>query len=509
MSSITNNSLNEVTRLKGDKPLTCIVGAGFAGLLTAIQLTEKCNDDMQVVIIEKPRPQSNTRIAGMRIRARGTGTRTDDRFEQEAEVVSLLSKQNDGKETPEMIHFARLLAEELETWSKRLIAIDPELVHDNPIWFGPQWGIPNQGGKGRGYSILSEFKRLALNMGIAFLQGEVYSLTRQHNLITQLNVAQNRNEGFSLSPKMVILANGNAGGTLYKSTNMPIDHSATQLLYNAGLPITGTTINMLHPFGRMRENGQPAFGCYETDDLANSTVYLPNGQIDTETTYLLRNHMAHDKFREIALRFSDQGGNVRIVDNMTGEEHIAGVSVHYSQLGTVTTDGVSVKGMSNLKAVGDAVGPSYWTNNRKRSPGIALANCLVTARLASDLAIESLNDDKDNNTLTNRRLIMSKDTYPQALQRAPEGLRDINTRNVLELILGGNEAQGTLDTWDDELNTLDQGNELVRLSHALIRGWNRKIRGENEPITIVDKEIGKNIEGNMPAEDFSPLRYRL
>ena len=67
----------------------------------------------------------------------------------------------------------------------------------------------------------------------------------------------------------------------------------------------------------------------------------------------------------------------------------------------------------------------------------------------------------------------------------------------------------TLDTWDDELNTLDQGNELVRLSHALIRGWNRKIRGENEPITIVDKEIGKNIEGNMPAEDFSPLRYRL
>src|SRR4051812_23716332 len=127
----------------------CIIGGGLAGLATAIKI--KLNDQKtDVLLINKRIPESNTQIAGQRYRARTAGKGRDP----EGEIVSLLASRNGGEVTEEMRTFSEIAITELGVWQD---VLPDGMITDKAEWFGPQWGIANTAGMGRGKSVLKRF----------------------------------------------------------------------------------------------------------------------------------------------------------------------------------------------------------------------------------------------------------------------------------------------------------------------------------------------------------------
>lgn len=468
--------------LTDNLPVLCVIGAGLSGLLTAIEAKEQ-NTRLQVVVLEKPQPESNTQVSGMRIRAKRAASSAILPEDRIREVIDLLAGQNSASQTSPMAEFGQLLTAEMTIWNRRLSQVDPELVHELPEWFGPQWGKVNLSGRhGRGSSILNHLRQSAAERGIKFLHGEARALHKERETITSVDIGFEQSQ-YSFRPDAVVLANGNAAGSLFLSTNKSIRSSATELLFDAGLPLVGGSLIMWHPFGRCRDNGTPALGCYETDTLENTRVIFPDGTNDEETASLLRQHQAHYHFKEISRRFLEKGGVVRLVD-ANGKSGFARVSLHYSHLSALTLDGTQVEGMTNLAVVGDAGGLLHWTNYRTRLPGFALAHCLVSARKAADWA--SVNFSDDNSVLIESRRRMT--STPRTLRADPENnrpqLKQINTRHALALEFGDRFAKpGLLSSWAAELNQLG-GDCLVPLSLAVMNSWIRVLHGEHEPISL-------------------------
>ncbi len=495
--------------LRDNTPTVCVVGAGLSGLLTAIQLKEK-KLPLQVVVLDKLQTESNTQVSGMRIRAKRAGSSAMLPEERSEEIVGLLAKQNNGCATEPMKEFGRLLTEELIKWNRRLSLIDPEFVNETPEWFGPQWGIPNKNGMGgRGLSVLTLLKSVASKQGIKFLKGEATRLQKTGGTITSIDLSEG-NRQYIFRPDVVILANGNAAGRLFLSTNRAIKNSATELLFNAGLALEGGSLIMWHPFGNCRSDGKALLGCHETDILDTTSVFYMGGTKDQETTQLLREHQAHYHFREIAERFFENGGIVQLV-NSDGERQFARVSLHYSHLGAHTTDGARVEGMSNLAVTGDAGGLLYWTNHQVRLPGFALAHCLVSARKVSDWIATEF---EGNNwiILENRhRVAEIAQGIPRDLTSAQNDLREINTRHSLELEFGKeNPTAERISSWATELNHVGE-TELKPLSLAIVDSWNHIIQGEHEPIFLRREPIKDNIRetSHEPIRESLSLYRRL
>ena len=117
-----------------------VFGSGLAGLTAAVKL-RYAHPDLDVLLVEKPRPESNTQLAGMRFRM-GLANR---RVDAVAEMVELLARRNDEKATAAMTLFAETLVSEMAFWQD--IGL-PE-YRDRQEWFGPQWGVANRAGHGR------------------------------------------------------------------------------------------------------------------------------------------------------------------------------------------------------------------------------------------------------------------------------------------------------------------------------------------------------------------------
>lgn len=352
-----------------------IIGGGLAGLASAIKARIAFPNN-EVVLVEKRSPQSNTQIAGQRIRAGIAGRRQDP----VAEINHLFASRNDGVLTPQMELFSQLSVKELGFWHSFPGFVNYE---DRPEWFGPQWGVPNKGGGGRGKSVLDWYRKAAKECGVTFLQGEVLKLIINSGYTE--GVLLNTDVGFHrLNADTYILAAGNISGRLFLSTNKDIANSAQEMAFDAGLSLVDSTLHMIHPFGNCDTKGNPRIGCFETDTLSGVKVYLDGTSntpiYDRETTELLLSHQAHYHFPQIAKRFREHGGIV-LLEYPDGNRDYARVSHHYGHIGIDTIDGVSVRGVTNLLAVGDASGIGYWTNHRERFPGFALLKCIIDAEL--------------------------------------------------------------------------------------------------------------------------------
>lgn len=487
MTTKDHSSLLSNPQLSINDPTVCVVGSGFSGLLTAIYLKER-EPSIQVLVIEKKRPENNTQIAGMRIRARKAGSNARTKEEEVDEVVKLLAQRNEDVETEPMRLFGKMLCEELDFWNNRLTAMNPGLVSEHSTWFGPQWGVANKSGKGgRGLNVLGTLREIAKKSGVQFIDGEVNRLIRFNDRISAVGFSREGRQ-YQLESDLAVLANGNAAGKIFCSTNKAVNLSATELLFDAGLPLDGGSLVMWHPFGNCNSSGQPLLGCHETDNLAGTQVFFMDGTQDHVSTKLLQEHQAHYHFKEIATRFLEHGGVVRLVFP-NGEEKYARVSLHYSQLGAQTVDGSRVKGMENLYVTGDAGGLSYWTNHRVRLPGYALAHCIVSARVASNRIIDELRSGKISIEGGGRITDMGVNNLPQAIPSELEQIREINTKYLLQLEFGGELAESIIHSWKDELASVG-GGLIGELSLSITNCWNKILQGEEEPISVIRESSG-------------------
>jgi succinate dehydrogenase/fumarate reductase flavoprotein subunit len=457
----------------------CIIGAGLAGLSTAIKI-KIASPNKQVVILEKKHRESNTQIAGMRFRERLPGKKTNLN-----ELIQLLASRNSDNSTDEMVNFATQIPIELDFWKNLHLLLPgiPSLQTSNEAsWFGPQWG------NGKGLTILEWMKLIAKNLGIKILEGEVIKLHQEGNSIKGVELLnQQTKESSILRAHQYVLANGSIGGSLFNSTNKEIKNSAQEVAFRSGIPLVGSTTHMIHPFGRCRQDGSPLLGCFATDDLQGYEVRYPDGEVDHEITNLLAEHKTHDFFPEIAKRFGEKGGIVRLISPQ-GETSWARVSHHYSQIGLETDDSISVIGIENLLVAGDA---ASWklTNYAPRFPGLGLSKCLIDAENIRKMLEDSLEDGEEIKIEPYQRISEIKPIS----KNDQNLLRGINTTFLFQYIF---DNQYQSDEWISELIQLGFSGTLVELSKKIAIAHDLHHEGKiQEPFRIsIDKS--DTIEGS-------------
>jgi succinate dehydrogenase/fumarate reductase flavoprotein subunit len=429
-----------------------IIGGGLAGWATAIKL-KKQFPEMDVVLVEKSTPQSNTQGAGMRIRF-GITHRRQNPYE---EMVELFASRNRNIVTEPMEIFARTAVGEVPFWQSI-----PGFVgfEDNEDWFGPQWGVPNAAKKGRGKSVLRWLREYGESVvGVKVLQGEVQELDvvkstgASEGYVRGVYVRLHDNEytGSSYDPVRYalveadnfVLAGGNIGGTLFESTNKRIAFSSQELGYKAGLGLVYATKQMIHPFGLSNSKGDSKLGCFETDLLVGVEVLLGAKEghhgpmvLDRQITNWLARHEAHYHFPEIAERIMDMGGVVKL-RFPDGSSSFARVSHHYSHIGLETVNGTRVKGIRNLYGAGDAVGPCYFMAGQERFPGVALLSCLVHAELIREQFAKSETLRGEHVAIT----VNPENYYPE--------YRDAAVQKLSYTRLSADESVGAMSTSDE------------------------------------------------------------
>lgn len=447
-----------------------IVGSGLSGLACGIK-TKLRYPNTRVSILNKRKPQSNTQIAGLRVRAR----KIHQGLDPEEEICQLLAERNSGLLTESMKYFASLAGQELDFWKAIL---DWE---DRPDWFGPQFE------KGNGTAMLQKLKKLAQQLGIKFIIGEAVRLEKEGSSIARIIINNKSFESHILRSELIVLAAGNIGGSLFISTNKPIANSSHELAFAAGLSLTDSTIHMFHPFGRSKPDGSPLLGCFETDKIAQSEVYFSDGIFDEETTQLLREHKTHECFPEICKRFLKHGGVVKLV-HRDGRSSFARVSHHYSHIALETSDGISVVGVDNLLAVGDASNLGFWNGHKERLPGFALLKCFIDAELAQS-GIGRLSEKERRQSLNWEMLDKKTDPLIFEHDLLPQ-LRTINTKALFDLTFRDlpNRRPDTL-SWISDLRLLNapQGKTtLVNISLMMADAYWKKLIDSNiqEPIKV-------------------------
>lgn len=462
----------------------CIIGAGISGLAAAIKI-KLVNHDQDVLLIDGFYSGSNTQIAGQRYRERESGKGIDPY----TEILQLLANRNENNITSEMGIFASLAVKSLKFWKifqPESVGVNLEslVFQDNKNWFGPQFGQENKAGGGRGLTIITWFKILAKQLGIQIINAEVVSLERIGNKINSISaIKKEKNVEFMQEIKIIadfyILAGGNLGGRMFLSTNAQIYNSPQELAFNVGLPLVDSSIYMFHIAGFCSADGSPKAGCFETDNLSKFQVYLKNNSnnqfdlLDTKTTNLFKEHKAHYHFDEIAKRFIKHDGRVILNNPDNGKSLYARVSHHYSHIAVDTIDGVSVKNMSNLYAVGDASGTGFWTGRKVRLPGFALTKCLTDADWILDKA-----DFKTINTpitiIDNNICILNKESRKD-IKTFENKLRQLNTKFLFRIEFGNNKLADS-KLWVESLlnfaHTEDFSNKSTLFQITLCTAYN-------------------------------------
>jgi succinate dehydrogenase/fumarate reductase flavoprotein subunit len=422
---------------------TLIIGKGLSGLATAIRI-KQINPRCKVMLLERRFPQGNTYIAGQRIRA-GIAQKRKSPIQ---EVMSLLLNRNSGILTKPMFEFANTLHSEIDHWHKMGV---PYRDHDK--WFGPQWGRRELLGVSKAYSVIDWFTQQAEHMGVRFLHSDVLSIHRKNDVITNIVGIDTSGTKICISADAYVFAGGSCTGLLFDSTNRCITNPPQLLAKQINVPLVGGAVSMLHPFGIKSSQGSTLIGCYETDALAQCRVLDHNNNRLTQIESMLRRHQTHYHFPALCKMLQKRGGRVRIVDSQNNEKH-AGVSVHYNQMGIQTNDGVSLVGVSNAFAVGDASGVSYWTNGHERYPGFGLGNCLVTAFKTATI-ISNMTQKQSNfriDTCTTS-LPSSQTARPSSSVQA---MRKLNTEKVIGYTLGlVKDTSFFIRDWEQQLDILE------------------------------------------------------
>lgn len=491
----------------------CVVGAGIAGLTSAIKLKLR-DPELQIVILEKRIPESNTQIAGMRFREH----KAADGKNPFQELQELLAYTESPKRSRQ---FSQNILQELLFWQQLhetsvFVANDKEIpplqVAENPNWFGPQWE------EGKGKNVLDWLKQVAQTLGIQVIKSEVLEIVREGKLITSLVAERQKNrtarekEYFRIRANSYVIASGSASGFLTASTNKKIRRSMAQLALESELPLVGLTNNMFHPFGRCRPDGSPLPGCFATDELAGAEVYLSNGELDQEITRLLETHQAHDRFREIIERFISVAGEpVVTLKYPDGRIAHARISHHYCQLGLLTTDGVSVEGMSNLYAVGDAEG-WYLTNHQKRLPGFALSKCLVDAQLASEILPQSQKNQEGFGIEIEASASPATIEANSYDEESSWAIRTCNTHYLLQVFTNEGQPDKLRDIikkWQKELANLGEKfgmyHPVLELSLAMIAAHQQRYCQETQEPININKQVIAELRREIGRELFIPI----
>ena len=258
---------------------------------------------------------------------------------------------------------------------------------------------------------------------------------------------------------------------MFCSTNAVIQRSSQELAYEAGIPLSGASLFMVHVFGKGNHIYADKAGCYQTDQLSEAEVYLKSSSdafdyFDKDTTNLLGNHQAHHYFNDIARRIWKHGGvsELRFPD---GKKEYARLAHHYSHLGVSTTDGVCVPNISNLYATGDATGNLYWTGYGIRLPGVALTATLLSAKKIAEKIGEKANNASGENcsiTDNNPPAYVACNTFKPEEQK----IRRINTKHLLNTTFGDN-ALAACEQWHEDLEGLDnKKGTLLALSQKTV-----------------------------------------
>lgn len=466
----------------------CIIGAGLSGLALSIYI-KLTKSDVKITLINSKK-SGNTMMAGQRFRP----LIKKEKNYAENLFIELLQKRNNGEITEEMKYFAKTAKEELEFWThlkpKDLgFDISPLNWKQEENWFGPQLGEANQAGFGRGKNLISWLTNLAINLGVEIIEGNVTKLNREDDKINSIQLEANQ-EVYLLSYQYYVLAGGSIGGSLFNSTNVPITNSPQELAFDMGAELVGGTVNMFHILGNTNINGDIKVGCFETDNLEAANIYLYDKKhnsfsiYDDETTKLLSQHQAHYHFYDISKRFLEHGGIVQI-RSPNHEINYGRVSHHYSHMGIKTTDGVKVCGISNLFAIGDASNTGHWTGYKVRYPGMALSNCLVTAKLVAD----SLSVIKFDSKKTQINKLSSSCEKIKNLSI----LKKINTDSLLSLEFQLDDEAETISKWHKKLANIKEKNQnsiLLDISFQLAKAFKTTTNtGSFEPTPIIRESL--------------------
>jgi len=446
-----------------------MIGAGIAGLMSAIRIKET-DPDVDLMVVDKEKPTGNTQISGLRFRQKN--------------ISEHMIMRNGGGLTQEIKLFASIASEELD----RLSGFLPN--ENRSEWFGPQF----MGGIGA--LMLEKLRKTAIEIGVVFIRGDVVRLIRENNRIIGAVT-----EDKKITADMIILANGTAMGELFFSTNRPIKHSAHMLAFQAGLPLQDSTVHMFHPFGRCDYMGKPQMGCFETDKLAGAKVSYLTGNKDDEITEILKDHKAHDSFPEISQKILRNGGIVRL-DFPDGSSRYARVLHHYGHMGIITEDGVKVKDMENVLAVGDASNLGYWTNHKERLPGTALLKCLVDARIAADHVSAMPVSEKVGNFKLEK---LSQEEVSKTEIDHGTGCRfkEINTEMLFLMNFGNENRAEKAAKWVEKLDKINGRSLIAQLSYEIAKTHYLLAKQPElrEPVSIVK-------EGSISRKEISrPERY--
>lgn len=431
-----------------------IIGSGMAGLVAAVHIKE-LSPDGQVVVVEQPKQEGNTLIAGQRLRSK----RNEALFPVGSNGVT--------------DSFISTYPGVLDYWTNIIGA------HEESNWFGPQLA----GGKGK--IVLQRMRDKAKSVGVDFLVGTAVSLQNNHDMIEGVIIERGSQHNI-LQADSYVLANGGGIGKLFNSTNIPIPHNGHMLAYDAGIPLVGSTVNMFHPFGKCSESGDPNLGCFGTDDLVGVHVYTADGELDKETMQLLDEHKAHEKFPSICARFIERGGGRVTLQFPDGRIRNAQVALHHSLLGVDTTDGVMVRGIQNLFVSGDAGSFGYATGFINRPAGTGQLKALVDGYLISELIRDNQDLHHPNSEVMNK--IVAWEVNPPVCEVKKE-LKAVNTEGILKTTFARSEdeARIALEDWRQGLLGIVDTN-LTALSLGIVNAYGRKPELQ-EPIQI-RKEMG-------------------
>ncbi|MFO0703850.1 MAG: hypothetical protein U0525_03955 [Patescibacteria group bacterium] len=427
---------------------TVIIGSGLSGILTAINIKNTSLEE-DVLILDPNMNLSNTLIAGQRIRAGIAGQRTAP----SDEIIELLTSRNDGIVTESMKIFTNVLLEEIEKWQKLGVPFV-----DDKLWFGPQWGNTELKGIAKSKSVLDYFKNKAESSHVKFTKLKITQLEIKNEKITSIIATDNKCE-YEIFADNFVLAGGSSTGLLFDSTNREFELPPQLLASDAGLKLYDGTLTMIHPFGKCGNNNKPVAGCYETDLLTD--IKLLNSSKDLQWIEdLLKDHKAHYQFPKICKELWRIGGILEF-EKSNGERFKSCVSIHYNQLGIQTNDGVSVMGVENVFAVGDAAGVGYFTNHKVRFPGFALGNCLVTSNLAAKL----ISNRKNKGGINIRDIGSAKIRKKSDVIKK---LKEINTKHVCAINLEDKTEIDICNKWIKELEMLSELKDATSVDKSTI-----------------------------------------
>jgi hypothetical protein len=439
---------------------TVVVGNGISGLVCAlyIKITQPQHD---VVVIDKG-GSSNSKLSGQRYRTRLNGLCDPNLF--------CNSTNFPGADVLRLREFFSLGSGVIKDFTegaafKGLTECLQE--QDRPEWFGPQLGKTTADGRGVGTSVLSWLRAALAVLGVVFKSGRVVELRiGGGSRIEGAFFVSSDGAAELLEADNWVIATGDPSGTLFHSTNAENEASLMGDLVAAGCKVRDAGIFMMHMAGNSDSDGRSKRGCLETDLLEHHDVYLQGegGGFTVrhdEITDLLRQHKAHYHFKAICREIISHGG-MAMYANANSVKY-GRVMHHYSHIGLDTVDGVTITGLCNAYAIGDASAIGYWTGPGERLPGTALMHCLATARKCASLLVARRGSMAQVSILTASERITPKSTYEV------DTLKDLNTEGLYAYVLG-NRA-GCLK-WLGAISDLkmkigNQPDRLLLVSHLM------------------------------------------